>query len=295
MNWFAKQELEQAGFPAATRELAFAMPIEALAGDVGELDVEVRVDNVDGQARMSVGYLPGGPVTAGQQLVKDGESRVLRKQLVKPGCVFVVALDQPGRVDVRVTSARGYDDDAQLEALAGDDNMSEEQPLGADDKTVSAIGAAAAATADRVAVMNAVLKRLDELHARAKRERSFSFLLVTGESSDQALASVQRNMDFLHGTGFANVVAGTAPLSSGNPEAPAWLELANDTGTSLQRIMGDTDRWDLSSTVGTVAPKVAAAAQRAVEAAPAVAERVESGLHWLVIGVIALAVVVVFK
>jgi hypothetical protein len=287
MNWFARQELEQAGFPAATRELAFAAPIEDLAGGATELDVELRVDGVDGQARISAGYLPGGPVTSGQQLIKDGETRLLRKQLVKPGAVFVVVLDQPGRVDVRVAGSRGYDDDAQLEAVAAADDLSTEQPLGADDQVVQLIGAAAAATADRIAVMGAVLKRLDELLARAKKERSFSFLLVTGESSDQALAHAQSSMDFLHGPGFAKVASGEAPLS--DPNAPtSWLDLAQDTGQHLQAILGDTDRWDLGSTASAVAPKVAEAVK---QAAPAI----ESNLHWLVIGAIALAVVVVFK
>src|SRR5258706_14978806 len=76
MSGRAQDDLEAAGFPAATRELAYAVPVDELAGGAAELELEITVDGFAEQAaRMSVGYLPGGPVTAGQQLVQRGERR----------------------------------------------------------------------------------------------------------------------------------------------------------------------------------------------------------------------------
>ncbi len=276
MSSLAQLELERAGFPSATRHLVFAVPVEQLAGDAAEFDLTVRVDGVDGEAAMSVGYLPGGPVTAGQQRIKDGETRTLRKQLAKPGGVLVVALSQPARVDVSVAGARGFDEDAQLEALAGEDTV-EEMPLGADDKVVQAIGAAAAEQADRAAVMNGTLQRLEKLYATAQRERSASFLIATGKSVDEQLKSCRNNIDYLAGPGFARVVAGELKLTSGNPDAPAWLELANDVGKSLQAIAGDVEKWDLGGVVSDAAPRVAQTMQDA-------AKEGVSLIHWAVVG-----------
>src|SRR5258706_14952565 len=78
MSGRAQDDLEAAGFPAATRELAYAVPVDELAGGAAELELEITVDGFAEQAaRMSVGYLPGGPVTAGQQLVQRGERRTV--------------------------------------------------------------------------------------------------------------------------------------------------------------------------------------------------------------------------
>src|SRR5258706_13468641 len=108
MSGRAQDDLEAAGFPAATRELAYAVPVDELAGGAAELELEITVDGFAEQAaRMSVGYLPGGPVTAGQQLVQRGERRGGREQLGRHGAGLGIGLGRPGDAELCVAGARG--------------------------------------------------------------------------------------------------------------------------------------------------------------------------------------------
>src|SRR5258706_11022970 len=159
MSGRAQDDLEAAGFPAATRELAYAVPVDELAGGAAELELEITVDGFAEQAaRMSVGYLPGGPVTAGQQLVQRGERRVLRKQLVKHGSVLVIALDRPGHVDVRVAGARGWDVD---NAEDGDADVEQWDVNNAEDGAADVVELDSACSAVNVVESNAERDELE--------------------------------------------------------------------------------------------------------------------------------------
>lgn len=302
MGAFARQELDAAGFPARTRELAYAVPVEQLAGDAAEIDLEVSVAGVDGQARMVVGYLPGGPITSGQQVISNGETRVLRKQLVKPGSVLVIALDQPGQVAVRVAGARGYDEDASTE---GDGDVGEgEDTYGVDedandegdgdagdDEVVLGADDPFELVAKQTDAMNAAIKDLNELNTSYWLKVSATIDVGSGGSAKDAALGLQK-------TFTAAIAALDGPqrqrVMKADPAYPysRWVQNATELRNSIAGAMGDTTQWGLLGMMASVGGDTAEqVAQLAKDAAP----KVEQNFHWLIVGVVALAIVMVFK
>lgn len=95
--------------------------------------------------------------------------------------------------------------------------------------------------------MDAVLSTLNTDMTKAQVARATSFLAVNGASIDSALSNYQNMINILSGTSYQAVLAGTTPFSSGNTDAPGWLETAQSIEDGLASTTGVIGRTDLSS------------------------------------------------
>jgi len=104
--------------------------------------------------------------------------------------------------------------------------------------------------------MSGVLTQLNQDMAMALAARASSFLLLTGADTDATLANYQNMIGYLSGAGFQAVYSGTLAFSTGNPDAPGWLETAQSIEDGLSSTLGLIQRTDLSSLVANFAHNI---------------------------------------
>lgn len=95
--------------------------------------------------------------------------------------------------------------------------------------------------------MDAVLKQLNGDMTQAYIARASSFLLVNGADIDTTLSNYSNMVEYLSGDGYQGVLAGSIPFSTGNPDAPGWIETAQSIEDGLASTTGVIGRTNLSS------------------------------------------------
>lgn len=95
--------------------------------------------------------------------------------------------------------------------------------------------------------MDSVLVQLRGDMVTAQSARGTSFLLLTGASVDTVLGDQQRIIDYLAGQGYQDVLSGARPFSTGDADAPGWLEVAQSVENTLASTVSLIGKTNLST------------------------------------------------
>lgn len=97
------------------------------------------------------------------------------------------------------------------------------------------------------AAMDSVLSTLQQDYADAWNARGTSFLLVNGADIDTTLSNYGNMLSYLSGDGYQRVLSGDLKFSTGDSDAPGWLETAQGIEDGLASTVGVISRTNFSS------------------------------------------------